>query len=126
MHRSRVYALIIDVPEEAGAGAAAFWSGVFGTQARPSVEEPQFTSLPGAVAGITTALQAIEGQGRYHLDVETDDVLAEAERLRALGAVDVSTWLECHVLQAPGGHLLCVVPVAGDRVTFDAQARTWP
>lgn len=57
--------------------------------------------------------------------METDDVDAEVARLLALGAVEVSRWLDCHVLRAPGGHLLCVIPVHSDVDTFLARAQTW-
>jgi hypothetical protein len=30
------------------------------------------------------------------------------------------------VLRAPGGHLLCVIPVHSDPGAFAAQATTWP
>lgn len=49
----------------------------------------------------------------------------EAARLIALGAVEVTTWLECHILRAPGGHLLCVVPVHTGPEFFAENARTW-
>jgi hypothetical protein len=29
-------------------------------------------------------------------------------------------------LRAPGGHLLCVIPVHSDPDAFKAQATTWP
>lgn len=125
MHRSRTYAVIIDVPEEADAAATAFWSGVFGTPARQSAGEPQFKTLDDAVPDLCTAIQTVADEGRYHIDIETDDVDAEVERLLALGATKVSRWLNCQVLRAPGGHLLCVVPVHSDQALFDAQARTW-
>ncbi|WP_447006245.1 hypothetical protein ACRAKI_07085 [Saccharothrix isguenensis] len=51
---------------------------------------------------------------------------AEVARLTALGTTPVSRRLECHTSRAPGGHLLCVVPVHSDRETFDGSARTWP
>src|SRR4051812_23341893 len=126
MHRSRVYAVIIDVPEAADDPATAFWSGAFGTPARPEADEPQFKVLDDAIPGIQTVLQTIADAGRYHLDIETDDVQAETDRLLALGATRVSTWLECQVLRAPGGHLLCVIPVHSDREAFDRTARPWP
>nr|WP_308194923.1 VOC family protein [Micromonospora sp. R77] len=63
--------------------------------------------------------------GCQHLDIETDDVHAEVDRLLALGATRVSQWQECHVLRAPSGHLLCVIPVAGDPASFAATARRW-
>jgi len=37
----------------------------------------------------------------------------------------VSRWLECRVLRAPGGHLMCVLPVHSDPDVFNAQARAW-
>lgn len=125
MHRSRAYAVIIDVPVAADAAATAFWSGVFGAPARQSAGEPQFKTLDNAIPDLCTAIQTVEDQGRYHIDIETDDVDAEVRRLLALGATEVSQWLNCHVLRAPGGHLLCVVPVHSDQALFDAQARTW-
>ncbi|MDG4791613.1 VOC family protein [Micromonospora sp. WMMD1102] len=126
MHRSRTYAVIIDIPEaEVGAGSA-FWSGVFGTPARPEPNEPEFRSLRGAIPGLVTAIQSVDADARYHLDIETDDVAAEVARLVALGATEVAIWQECHVLRAPGGHLLCVIPVQSDPEVFRAEARSWP
>ena len=126
MHQSRVYALLIDTPAGEAAPAAAFWAAALGTTARPDPQEPQFTRLHEALPGIVTVVQAIDDTPRFHLDIETDDVEAETARLLALGAVQVSQWLECHVLRAPGGHLLCVIPVHSDPGAFKAQATTWP
>ena len=126
MHHSRVYALLIDTPEAEAAPAAAFWSAALGATARPEPQEPQFTRLHQALPGLVTAVQAVDDAPRFHLDVETDNVNAETARLLALGAVQVSQWLECHVLRAPGGHLLCVIPVHSDPGAFKAQATTWP
>jgi hypothetical protein len=126
MHRSRVYALLIDTPEAEVASAAAFWSAALGVTARPVPEEPQFTRLNQALPGLVTIVQAVDDAPRFHLDIETDDVEAETARLLALGAVQVSQWLECHVLRAPGGHLLCVIPVHSDPGAFKADATTWP
>ena len=47
--------------------------------------EAQFTSLPGAFPGLVTAIQAVDDEPRYHVDIETDDVAAETARLVALG-----------------------------------------
>ena len=57
---------------------------------------------------------------------EADAAPAAAFWSAALGAVQVSQWLECHVLRAPGGHLLCVIPVHSEPGAFKAQATTWP
>jgi hypothetical protein len=126
MHQSRVYALLIDTPEADAAHAAAFWSAALGGTARPVPAEPQFTVLHEALPGLVTAVQAIDDAPRFHLDIETDDVEAETARLLALGAVQVAQWLECRVLRAPGGHLLCVIPVHSDPGEFKARATAWP
>ena len=126
MHQSRVYALLIDTPEAEAAQAAAFWSAALGGTIRPVPADPQFTVLDEALPGLAAVVQAIDGAPRYHLDIETDDLEAETARLLALGAVQVAQWLECHVLRAPGGHLVCVIPVHSDPDAFKAQATTWP
>ncbi|GAA1287447.1 VOC family protein [Saccharothrix xinjiangensis] len=127
MHRSRLFGIFIDAPAARAGAAAAFWSSALGVAPRPVAGEEQFTALDGAVPGLVLDVQAIDdGAPRYHVDIETDDVAAEVARLTALGAEPVSRWLECHTLRAPGGHLLCVVPVHSDPGTFAALARTWP
>ncbi|MFC4150106.1 VOC family protein [Micromonospora mangrovi] len=125
MHRSRLHALIIDVPIDGEQAASDFWSAALGAPAQRVPTEPEFTELADVVPDLVTALQAVDDAPRYHLDIETDDVHAEVDRLLALGATRVSQWQECHVLRAPSGHLLCVIPVAGDPASFAATARRW-
>lgn len=125
MHRSRLSTLLIDVPAHEATRSAAFWSAALGAPARPT-DEPQFTDLPGAVPGLVTSVQAIAGQARYHVDIETDDVDAEVARLVDLGATEESSWQGCRTLRAPGGHLLCVIPVHSEPHDFDRHAHTWP
>ena len=126
MHRSRISTLLIDVPLAEAQRAAAFWADALGGEARPVQGEEQFTSLPAAVPGLVTAVQAVDDQPRYHLDFETDDLDAETHRLIALGAVEVSRWLDCRTLRVPGGHLVCVIPVHSEPAEFLAHARVWP
>jgi predicted enzyme related to lactoylglutathione lyase len=126
VHRSRVSAVIIDTPGEEAERAAEFWSAAFGVPARPDPTHPQFTSLPNAVPGLVTAVQAVEDAPRIHLDIEADDVEAETARLLALGAEQIGRWLECRILRVPGGHVVCVLPVESDAELFEAQATTWP
>jgi hypothetical protein len=124
VHRSRLSTILIDAPIADAAAAAAFWSAALGVPARPVPDEEQFTSLPGALpGGLTLAVQAVDADARYHVDLETDDLDAETARLIALGAVEVGRWLDCRILRAPGGHLLCVIPRHSD--DFDRHATTW-
>ncbi|EKX60501.1 VOC family protein [Streptomyces ipomoeae] len=125
-HRSRLYAVILDTPEAEAAQAASFWSAALGAPAKPVPSEPQFTILHDALPGLTTIVQAVDDAPRIHVDIETDDVEAETARLLALGAEQIAQWLECRVLRAPGGHLVCVVPVHSPPEVFEAHARTWP
>ncbi|MFC0625776.1 VOC family protein [Kribbella deserti] len=126
MHRSRVSTFLIDTPAEQAAEAATFWSAALGTSTQSPPGEPQFIDLPGALTDHVLAIQSIEGEARYHLDIETDDVDAEVARLTGLGAVKLSQWLDCHTLRAPGGHLLCVIPLHSDPEVFARHATTWP
>jgi hypothetical protein len=126
VHRSRLFGIFIDTPAAEAGSAAGFWSAALGVPARSVVGEEQFTALDGAIPGLIVDIQAVDDEPRYHVDIETDDVSAEVARLTALGAKLVSRWLECHTLRAPGGHLLCVVPVHSEPETFHRLARTWP
>ncbi|TDC36273.1 VOC family protein [Micromonospora sp. 15K316] len=126
MHRSRVYALLIDAPRDEADQSIAFWSAALGARAEPYAPEPQFTDLHGALPGLVLAVQAVDDAPRFHLDIETDDVEAETARLIGLGATPVTRWQECRVLRAPGGHLVCVLPVESAPEVFAAEAKTWP
>lgn len=123
MHRSRLSTLLIDAGTAEAPAAAAFWSAALGVPARPVPGEEQFTNLGGAVPGMVVAVQAVDDEPRYHLDIETDDVAAETDRLIGLGAVLLRTWQGCRILRAPGGHLLCVIPVHS--ADFAERATTW-
>ena len=125
MHRSRLSTLLIDVPVAEARTAASFWSAALGVAAVPVPGEEQFTSLPGAVPGLVTAVQSVDDGPRYHVDLETDDLEAETARLVELGAVEQSRWLDCRTLLVPGGQLICVIPVHSDPDEFARTAHTW-
>lgn len=125
MHRSRVSTFLIDTHRDDVAAATAFWSKALGVRTSSPEGEPQFVSLHDAVPGYVTAIQSIDGEPRYHLDIETDDVPAEVARLTALGAVEIADWQGCHTLRAPGGHLFCVIPVHSDPQLFEQHATVW-
>lgn len=125
MHRSRIYGIFIDTPTSEAPDAVRFWSAALGVPASPTPGAEHFSMLDGALPELALGVQAIGDGPRYHVDIETDDVPAEVARLTGLGAVEVTRWLDCHVLRAPGGHLLCVVPLHTEPEFFAAHARTW-
>jgi len=122
MHRSRVSTFLIDVRRDEVDDAAAFWSRALGVRTSSPEGEPQFTTLHDAVPGYVTAIQSVDDEPRYHLDIETDDVEAEAARLVALGATVVARPPGWFVLRAPSGHILCVVAVQSERGYFEANS----
>jgi len=127
MHRSRLSALLIDTPNSQAAVSAAFWSAALGVPVHSPPGEPQFNTLSNSVPDLVTAAeQSIDGEARYHVDIETNDVSAEVARLIKLGAVEGASWQGCHTLRVPGGHLLCVIPIHSDRETFTNLAHIWP
>ncbi|HEX8495935.1 MAG TPA: VOC family protein [Actinomycetales bacterium] len=126
MHRSRLSTLLVDTPAEHAAASATFWAAALGAMARSTPDEPQFTSLGSPLPGLTMAVQAVDDAPRLHLDLETDDLDAETARLVGLGAVEVDRWLDCRILRAPGGHVLCVIPRHSDPEVFDRLATVWP
>jgi len=125
MHRSRLYAVLIDTPEAETAQAAAFWAAALGASALPDPGQPQFITLHDGSPGLVASIQAVDDAPRFHLDIETDDVEAETARLVGLGAIQVARWLGCRTLRVPGGHLMCVVPVQSEQELFATQAKTW-
>lgn len=112
MHHSRLCTLVLDCKVDDLTESAAFWSRALG---KPIVTLDQ--DGDGRYAELETAedepiilLQRVAHDSRVHLDIETDDVQAEAARLEALGAKKIAfrhdRWW---VLEAPSGHRFCVV-----------------
>jgi len=123
MHRSRIGVVLIDVQTEQYDAAETFWAAVTGRTAEP--EDDEYASL-GSLDRVSLALQRT-GAGtppRVHLDVETDDVSAEVDRLAGLGATVTSRIDDYVILADPAGHPFCVVPVQSP-ADFDACASSW-
>jgi hypothetical protein len=116
MHRSRLVGILIDTPATQVGAEVDFWSAALGVPSYPAPGEEQYTVLSDAVPSLLTVIQAVDDAPRYHLDIETDDLVAEVARLTALGAEPVARWQDAHT----------VVPVHSDPETFASSARTWP
>jgi hypothetical protein len=126
MHRSRLTSVVIDCSDENFERGADFWAAALGKPRVPRDE--QYTALRGRVGGdggTYVGLQRLsEDEVAIHLDIETDDVEAEIERLERLGA-RVKRRIRRHaVMEAPSGHVFCVIPVR--RGDFPAGAVEWP
>jgi catechol 2,3-dioxygenase-like lactoylglutathione lyase family enzyme len=125
MHRSRVRAVMIDVPEADLSASVDFWASALGRPPnRPAGQAHPYLGLTPDEAGIRFTFQKIDGPARFHLDIETDDVAAEVRRLEAAGGRVVGRDGNWVVLADPAGLLVCVIPV--DSSDFDEAAASWP
>jgi predicted enzyme related to lactoylglutathione lyase len=125
MHRSRVAGFIIDCKTEDLERAAQFWSAALGYELKPKSEEtsPLYRCMLTDELGLHVEVQQVEHESRVHLDIETDDIEAEAQRLEALGAKrigKVHTWI---VMEAPTGQRFCIVRPQNKQ--FAEQANVW-
>ncbi len=125
MHRSRLAGFIIDCKTDDLERAAQFWSAALGYELRPKSEEtsPLYRCMLADELGLHVEVQQVEHDSRVHLDIESDDVEAEAQRLEALGAKrigKVHTWI---VMEAPTGQRFCIVRPQNKQ--FATQANVW-
>ncbi len=128
MHHSRISTIVIDCAEEDWERSLEFWGRALGRDLLPEEgDDPRYVSLRGRLGegGAPLALlQRVPAAERaIHLDIETDDVEAEVERLHALGA-RIKAHISRHVvMESPSGHAFCVVPV--HRKDFPDKAQRW-
>ena len=125
MHRSRLAGFIIDCQTEDLDAAARFWGAALGLEPESGAQakEALYRTLKSAPDQLHVEVQQVAHASRVHLDIETDDIEAEVQRLEQLGArrvAAVATWV---VMQAPTGQRFCVVRV--QRGDFSVHANTW-
>jgi predicted enzyme related to lactoylglutathione lyase len=126
MHRSRLTSVVIDCTEADFERSAEFWSAALG---KPLMRcDERYAALRGRIGGDGGAYVGLQRVPRteraVHMDIETDNVEAEVERLEGLGA-RVKARIRRHVvMEAPSGHAFCLVPV--QRGDFPAGAVEWP
>lgn len=112
MHHSRLCNLVIDCQAEELAPHLEFWSRALGKPVANADEDGdgKYAVLGTEADELAILLQRVEHPSRVHLDIETDDLEAEAKRLEALGARRIGfvhgRWW---VMEAPSGHRFCVV-----------------
>ncbi|HWB65587.1 MAG TPA: VOC family protein [Mycobacteriales bacterium] len=124
-HRSRLTAVLVDVPEVDRDAAVAFWCAALGRPAQPADTLSEYTEFGQPVPGVAFMVQAVgDPAPRVHFDIETDDVDAEVRRLVALGATEVERIHSWVVMRDPAGVTFCVVRVQLPEA-FESGATTW-
>jgi predicted enzyme related to lactoylglutathione lyase len=126
MHKSKLVTAVIDCQADDLIDAARFWSAALGRRLDPS-DDPateKYVLIGTGKEELIVLLQKVPHVSRVHLDIETDDVEAEATRLEALGAKRVEKIKTWWVMEAPTGHRFCVVRPQRDGVMPD-DANAW-
>lgn len=111
MHHSRLAGFIIDCQGVTPSQSVQFWSAALGMPHKPSLanEDAGYALLDTGAYQLHIETQQVAHESRVHLDIESDDVEAEASRLEKLGATRVKKVRNWWVMQAPTGHRFCVV-----------------
>ena len=125
MHKSQLAGFIVDCEGGELDEAARFWGRALGYKAMPltEAEEEKYRRLDSGPDGMYIEVQRVDHPSRVHLDIETDDIEAEVQRLETLGARRVGDVRNWYVMEAPTGHRFCVVrPQSKD---FDEKANEW-
>jgi len=123
MHKSRLAGFIIDCKTDDLESAAAFWGDALGMEARTLPGEETYRQLVDPQERLHIEVQSVSHPSRVHLDIETDDIEAEVQRLERLGAKRVQKINTWWVMEAPTGQRFCVVRAKGP--SFAAEAHTW-
>ena len=135
MHRILLSTFIIDVPSSVHEETTNFWAGALAAEAVRPRGVRDYQILEGASDDFRVVVQDVHsGQAGVHFDIHTDDLEAEVERLKGLGATVVDDSFVNHpgkwvIMADPGGKQFCVVyalnplrPQA-DRDAFERKAK---
>jgi hypothetical protein len=112
MHHSRLSNIVIDCQIDDLAPATEFWSRALGKPVADGDQDGdgKYAELRTATDEPVILLQKVAHPSRVHLDIETDDLDAEVQRLEELGARRIEFVQErWWVMEAPSGHRFCVV-----------------
>jgi predicted enzyme related to lactoylglutathione lyase len=126
MHKSKLAGFIIDCNTGDLSSAAAFWGTALGMQLRqlPGEEGEKYVRLLDPSGQLHIEVQTVTHPSRVHLDIETDNIEAEVQRLEAAGAKRVQQVNSWWVMEAPSGQRFCVVRVQSP--DFQDSATVWP
>ena len=125
-HRSRLAGFIIDCRTGDLDAAATFWSGALGVAIgeRTAEGDAEYVQFDDTRDDLHIEVQKVEHPSRVHVDIEADDIDAEAARLEALGARKVAFVKRWWVMEAPTGQRFCVVRMKHPE--RGAPPREWP
>jgi predicted enzyme related to lactoylglutathione lyase len=111
MHKSRLAGFIIDCQTDELDAAAKFWAEAlgYGVRAHSAADGDRYRKIETGPGGLNVEVQQVEHPSRVHLDIETDNIEAEVQRLEKLGAKRVKQLNTWWIMEAPTGQRFCVV-----------------
>lgn len=127
MHRSRLSTFVLDCKTVDLTKATDFWSRALGRRSWPDPDgDASYHFLDSDAEEPILLTQKVDHDSRIHLDIESDDLEAEAKRLEALGARRIAFVKRWIVMEAPTGQRFCIVnpqrgPLAGKK-----RINEWP
>ena len=123
MHKSQLAGFIIDCDTDDLDSAAEFWSRALGYKTRSEPGDSKYVLLETGPEEVYVEVQKVDHPSRVHLDIETDDIEAEVQRLEKLGARRLGPVRNWVVMEAPTGQRFCVVKP--QRSGFEDSANSW-
>ena len=125
MHYSKLLKIVIDVPPAEHDRELAFWSAATGQPLAQFDRHPEYHGAALHGQDLWLLIQRLdEGQGRVHIDIHTDDPVAEMARLEKLGAELVQQAHSWWVMRDPAGLLFCIIPERPGTLN-DSNAQCW-
>ena len=121
MHKSRLGAVIVDCKTDDLEAEAQFWVNALG--GKIGRRDERYIEILGDPAEPRVILQKVEHPSWIHIDIESDDIEAEVQRLEALGATVVEKMERWTVMEAPSKHRFCII--GASREGFDDDANVW-
>jgi predicted enzyme related to lactoylglutathione lyase len=123
MHKSRLAGLIIDCQTHDLDAATRFWGEALGYEIDSTVSEASYRKFDTGPTDVHIEVQTVGHPSRVHLDIESDDIEAEAQRLEKLGAKRIEKIKTWWVMEAPTGQRFCIV--RPQRADFAENANRW-
>jgi hypothetical protein len=123
-HHSRISTLMIDCLADRFEESIAFWTRALGfSRPRRPTRDQRYLTLGRIDGPLFVRLQKVDDGPGYHLDIESDRVGAEADRLEAAGATRKYRMKRWWVLEDPSGNAFCVIRPESDE--FPEGANRW-
>jgi hypothetical protein len=124
MHKSQLAGFIIDCKTDDLNTAAAFWGAALGMDVHELPDQAgKYVELRDPDERLHVEVQSVSHASRVHLDIATDNIEAEVNRLVELGAKRIEQIHTWWVMEAPTGQRFCVV--RAQSIHFSANARQW-